>query len=313
MQRKIIQIADSTQLVSLPRKWALKYNLKKGEEVEVTEAGSTLQIRAGKSVELKKIEIDVTDLDRTSLIYCVQSVYRMGYDEVDLKFSKLSTTDVRYNKTVSFLTIIQYIVNRLAGFEIIHQSTNKCVIKNIQEIREKDFDLVLKRIFNIWRDSYNNFLEGMKNNKSELIEVIEDLHDNITKFVSFCLRALNKMGDSNDSKTRVRYHIISNLDKTMDVIKHAARDVLKHKIKLDKEGIKLLEDINTSIIDYSKLYYKFDLSLIKDMSERRSDVKIRIKKLYKKSPVENIILIDNLRFILEILLDLVESRWGLEY
>ena len=37
MRRKVIQIAESTQLISLPRKWALKYNIKKGEELEIEE------------------------------------------------------------------------------------------------------------------------------------------------------------------------------------------------------------------------------------------------------------------------------------
>ena len=37
MKRKVIQIADSTQLISLPRKWAQKFNIKKGDELEVEE------------------------------------------------------------------------------------------------------------------------------------------------------------------------------------------------------------------------------------------------------------------------------------
>ena len=36
MKRKVIQIAESTQLVSLPRKWALANNIRRGDELEVT-------------------------------------------------------------------------------------------------------------------------------------------------------------------------------------------------------------------------------------------------------------------------------------
>ena len=32
VQRKVIQIAESTQLISLPRKWAVKHNIKKGDD-----------------------------------------------------------------------------------------------------------------------------------------------------------------------------------------------------------------------------------------------------------------------------------------
>ena len=33
MKRKVIQIAESTQLISLPRRWAMKCNVKKGDEL----------------------------------------------------------------------------------------------------------------------------------------------------------------------------------------------------------------------------------------------------------------------------------------
>ena len=33
MKRKVIQIANSTQLISLPRKWSQKYGVKKGDEI----------------------------------------------------------------------------------------------------------------------------------------------------------------------------------------------------------------------------------------------------------------------------------------
>ena len=37
MKRKVIQIADSTQLISLPRKWSLAHGIKKGDELEITD------------------------------------------------------------------------------------------------------------------------------------------------------------------------------------------------------------------------------------------------------------------------------------
>jgi len=40
MKRRVIQIADSTQLVSLSRKWAIQRGIKKGDELEVKEEGN---------------------------------------------------------------------------------------------------------------------------------------------------------------------------------------------------------------------------------------------------------------------------------
>jgi len=57
MRRKVIQIADSTQLVSLPRKWALKHGIKKGDELNIEEKGSELLVSVEKGeVKLKKLK-----------------------------------------------------------------------------------------------------------------------------------------------------------------------------------------------------------------------------------------------------------------
>ena len=89
MKRKIIQIADSTQLVSLPRKWSLKYNIKKGDEVEVEEQGNKLLVSTEKGVELKSIEIDVTELDRTTILYYLQSLLQGdSFQLINLRFNR---------------------------------------------------------------------------------------------------------------------------------------------------------------------------------------------------------------------------------
>ena len=44
MQRKVNQIGPSTLMVSLPSKWAKRYNVRKGDSVEVTEEGKSLHI-----------------------------------------------------------------------------------------------------------------------------------------------------------------------------------------------------------------------------------------------------------------------------
>ena len=52
MKRKVIQIADSTQLISLPRKWALKYGIKKGDELDVEEQGSNVLVSTSRDLSV---------------------------------------------------------------------------------------------------------------------------------------------------------------------------------------------------------------------------------------------------------------------
>ena len=64
MKRKVIQIANSTQLISLPREWAKKYNIKKGDELEIEAKGNKLEICCEKDIELENISINISGLDR---------------------------------------------------------------------------------------------------------------------------------------------------------------------------------------------------------------------------------------------------------
>jgi len=59
MRRKVIQIAESTQLISLPRKWAVRYQVKKGDELNIEEQGSTLIVSTQNEIATKKITLDV--------------------------------------------------------------------------------------------------------------------------------------------------------------------------------------------------------------------------------------------------------------
>jgi len=81
MKRKVIQIANSTQLVSLPRKWALEQGIKKGDEINVSIIGNALLINTDRDSSTKKeIDLDVTDVDRTTLINVIRALYRKGYN-----------------------------------------------------------------------------------------------------------------------------------------------------------------------------------------------------------------------------------------
>ncbi len=59
MKRKIIQIADSTQLVSLPRKWCKRLNLRKGDEIDIQEKVNPLIVSTQGNREGEKVEFDV--------------------------------------------------------------------------------------------------------------------------------------------------------------------------------------------------------------------------------------------------------------
>jgi phosphate uptake regulator len=313
MKRKIIQIAESTQLISLPRKWAIAHNLKKGDELEITEEGNKLIVNVEKIPEFKSIELNLDGLDRTSIIYLIRSAYKMGYDEIVLKFNNPVTKHYRIGKEEKVISIIHGEVNRLTGIEVIQQKDDFCIVKQLSTVSVNEFDTALRRIFILLKDIITDITTGIENNDRVLIETIEEKHDTITKFVSFCLRLLNKYGYKESNKTAVIYHIISTIDKIVDSIKYAAREFMKYNQKLKKDAIDVIGEIKKSIIGYSDLFYKFDFKKASELYKDRDIVLKNIEQTYKKIPGKELLILEKLGSTLELITDITESRMALEY
>jgi phosphate uptake regulator len=311
LKRKVIQIANSTQLVSLPRKWALKHGIKKGDELDVEEEGNKIIVESKKGSVLKKTELNITNLDRSSIMYYVRSAYRLGYDEIDIKFDNTSTPHLRLNKKVNVLSVVHIEVNRLVGLEIIKQKENFCQIKMISEGSINEFASILRRIFLLLKDANNDFTEGTKKNNHQLLETIEEKHNTITKFVSYCLRLLNKYGYVDPKNTTVMYHILASIDKITDIIKYGSRDMLNFNKEIKKETKDILDFMNNCVNSYVDLFYKFEINKIVDFTGNRDKVRKMIKNSLKKISPEEIRLLGNMEEVSELLLDLVESRMSL--
>ena len=317
IKRRVIQIANSTQLISLPRKWSQKYNIQKGDELEIEEQGNKLSVGTDKGIGLENVEIDVSRLDRSSIMYYIRSIYRMGYDEIKINFSNPTTIHYRLNEKKSVISIIHTEVNRLVGVEIVQQKENFCVIKDLSPNPTiSEFDNILRRIFLLITDAMKESVEGMKNANILLVKTLEEKHDTITKFVSYCLRLLNKSGYPQQRKTPYIYHIIASLDRLVDVIKYSARYFIEYKPQLSKDAINILLQIEKSISIYSEFFYKFDLAKVTLLYKNREDVLNSIEKLSLKPKLtseKELLLLNDMEHILEILVDLTEARMGLEY
>lgn len=314
--RKLISFGKSSFILSLPKGWVEKSNLKKGDSLAVDEKGKDLVISPGSGSEEKseEVEVDITNLDRSSLIYVIRALYRRGFDIIKLIFNSPVCIHYRTGKEKKVISVIHEEVNRLSGMEIIQQKDNFCIIKNISEPTIKEFDALLRRIFLLLMDASNDLVTGAKNNDLVLIETIEEKHNSITKFVSYCLRLMNQKRFPDPKKEFFLYHTIASIDKITDVIKYAARNMLDYKNKMKKETISVMENTHNALLLYNDMFYKFNINKVKQFSESKESVKKNIIKLsYEKVPKEEMLMVSDMEHALEIILDLIETRISLEY
>ncbi len=313
MRRKVVKHGPSTFIISLPARWVKKYGVNKGDELEISEHDNNLIIGSEIKSEIMSGELNLSGLDRTNIMYAIRGFYRLGYDELHLRFDKPTAFYQRLNKNLNITSIIHTEVNRLVGYEIIQEHEKSCVIKDLQETSGKDFDTVLRRIFLLLNDASKQLITGIKNNDHELLETIEEKHNTITKFVSYCMRMLNKKSQFSSQKTSYYYHIIACLDRITDIIKYAARDVLKYDKKLNTKVIHILEGVTSDLNKYYQFFYKYDSEKMREINDNRYKTEIELRNLPSTIKTDEIIMASNMFHILEILLDLVEARSALEY
>ena len=162
-------------------------------------------------------------------------------------------------------------------------------------------------------DAAKVFIEGARVHDRPLLESVESKHDTITKFVSYCMRLLNKKGHINPKKTAYCLHIVALLDRITDVLKYAARDVLQYNKKLNPRVVGVLEAIDYDLELYSKLFYKFDTEKIVEINTRRYKAELALRQLPDSTATLETLVAASTFSIHELLLDLIEARTALEY
>ncbi len=304
MKRKVIQIADSTQLVSLPRKWAQKHNIKKGDELDIKEEGSNLTITTPKGIEMKKISLDVSNLNPHLVRWSLFAVHKSGYDEVEIKF-----TDPK------ILEIIQSTIQEgLMGYAIIEQSGNRCLVRNLSQDLESEFDPTLRRVFLVIQSMAESSFEAIKNNNFEKLKDIKVLEVTVNKLTNFCERILNTKGFKDYKKTTFMYVIVWSIESIGDEYYHLAEFLSKNadaKTKISKEAVTLYNDVNGMFSEFYKAFYSGDKDKLVAINEVRQKVEKKIRDLYKNKNDKEIVLLEYLGNIAQRINDVLGSTISL--
>jgi phosphate uptake regulator len=313
MKRKVIQIADSTQLVSLPRKWAIKHGIKKGDELEVEEQLNKIIVSTKKIEPCKDVEVDISDMDRDSLQFLIRALYKNGYDEIKLKSNTPFIPHIRLKKELKTIDIISQEISRLPGMDIFSHNEKYCIIKNITDDSPKAIENMLRRVFILILETMNDFHEGFKSNNKSILESIQLKHDNITKFYTYSQRILHKFGYKDLEKNDVLYHILEVLDEIEDQIKFSSRLLLRLNIKASNSALKIDKMIIDSFEMYYKLFYNFKLKDIFNITSNRYE----ITKLLNSPPSDinkkELMILAHMEQISEKIINLTISTMSLYY
>ena len=274
MKRKVIQIANSTQLVSLPRKWTPKYGIKKGEEIEVEEKGNKIILTSEKSYQPNKKEIDAEKYG-LMLPRCIFALYKQGVDEVKLNFSSKATLK-RIQDSLGKETL---------GYEIIDQGEHYCIIKSVTGNLE-DFNSILRRTFLMLMSMANDSLNYIKKQEYKHLKSVAFLELSNNRFTTTCRRLLNKKGSNEYEYVGPLYYIIEDLENLADEYKYLCTDLSEidgKKFKVNPDVMDIYETTNNMLRTFYELFYKFDESKVAELAQQRKEITSKAVELFEKN------------------------------
>ncbi len=267
MKRKVIQIADSTQLVSLPRKWALQHGIKKGDEIDVREEDSRLIISTEKAYEVGKVEVNTEGLG-IMIPRFIHALYKKGVD--DVKFTFNSKEDMQ--------AIQQALGKEAVGFEITNQGSNFCEIKHVAGELE-DFEPILKRTFLLLLSMSEQTLDALKKGNFAILPNVAFLEEANNRFTTTSRRLINKKGSNKFNPIGPMYYILEDIENLADQYKYLCNHIhnLYKKNKIDKKGISKnvingFEKVDKMLRDFYETFYKFDRAKLIDIAKKRKEL-----------------------------------------
>ncbi len=271
MKRKIVQHGSSSLTVTLPIKWAERFKLKKGDELDLEESGSKIIISTrNESAGGKKI---IYAKDGRFTKYNLSHLYQLGYDEIEI--------EIRDKETVK--DINERLPNCM-GYEIINQKDNTIYIKSIATTIETEFDNILRKAFSVTEDMGKELLDSLRKKRLKDLDEIKNLERLNNKFTDFCMRILNKKGYKVPERTLQMYEILKNIERIADEFKYICNE-LENKNKTSKEFELYLKETVDYFSVFVELFYKNKIELKEEIYNNQSKLSEKFSKNINKDPI----------------------------
>jgi phosphate uptake regulator len=143
--RKVYVSGGSTYVISLPKKWVKKTNLKAGDSLVVTEQGSSLLFETSvieKESRIKEIKISQVPSSE-ALARIIIANYLVGYDTLKIKLDRKD--NLQYREAVR--NILDYLI----GIEIVEDTDDSIILEIMVDYKRMMTMQLLQRMFAINR------------------------------------------------------------------------------------------------------------------------------------------------------------------
>lgn len=299
MRRKLSSHGPSSMTVSLPSSWVKQNNLKKGEELDVTEDENNIIIKpVTTSHNINTTETSFIGLDKDTGEDLILALHKKGYDEIKIIIDNLD----KIKEIHAFLNHMQL------GFEIIKQESDSITIRNISNPEVEQFDNLFRRVFRITIE-YSNKIEVIIQNKKEMTHSCI-LHEiSINRISNYCKRIIIKEKRKNAC---FYYAIIEELNNITRSLTLLLSEIMYMEEDIPKNIVMKYSEVTNMLIQVYELYYKFSIKEYSIIKRNLETAKRSIAKL-KTKDISEANCWDNIEIIREGIQNLLESTLAIQF
>lgn len=256
MERKLIKQGGGGYTIYLPKKWIDRKGLKGKDIVDLIELDNALMIKSsikGKKTSFVKIEEET----KKNLKEIVTFLYRTGFDEFTLE-----------NVDEKSISEIQKITkNLLLGFEITKKDSSSVTLENISEPTDQKYDVIIRRIFLIIREMFEICDKSGKDVSWKKTEEIEEMRNQVDKFVLFCRRTIMK--EMYEKNPVFGWELLNFFALTGHSINYLYDFASENKIKTGDTFLMLVEALIKQFDLLYNAYYSKNIGLLYKVSAYR--------------------------------------------
>tara|TARA_Y100000590_G_scaffold397799_1_gene479584 strand:+ start:153 stop:1217 length:1065 start_codon:yes stop_codon:yes gene_type:complete len=263
IQRRNLQISGgATYVISLPKKWIEKLNLKNGDSMQIVNNSNNSITLLPDSQEEKQSSHSIIKIKKTDSLESIKrkiiSLYISGYNYIVVKSPRTKIdTEVR-------AMIIKLVRTKFMGTEIIESDSESIKIKVLSSTPEIKLELAFNRMCKSTSNVLFEIVHAIEKNDSEYAQEIITMDDEIDCFSHYLTRNLTmSLDDSNilsalglehTSQVISYKRIITCIERVADHVSIIARNIIsmneknitktpKNILSAYEKTIKLFEEV----------------------------------------------------------------------
>lgn len=270
--RKLISFGSSSYVISIPKNWISGNKLEKGDPLYIEEKQNELIItsaRSEKEKEIKEKQIDCSSKSYETIRCELVAAYLNNYNIIEIR--QLSEEN---------LMKVKELVQNLAGLEILEQTSDKIITKDLINIKEVSIKALMRRIDIIIRSMTDDAVAKIG---KQVVKSIYDRDEDVNRLTWLVRRMItaaledqkvSKMFETEPKDILLDWEVSLRMEKIGDSLKRVSKCLAS--VKLDEKSLseisKLFDAIKTRYLNSMKAYYGKDMGIACDIETTKPKI-----------------------------------------